>query len=604
MADYTLHAAEDDVIVGTSDADVVVGGAGGKDLVTTLGGNDFIDVGREVFTEYTVVDGVEKWKTVDVGGYFRGVIDGGDGVDHLKVGLRNMLDTPRFDVKTYLILNSLRNTTISNVEILEVAHRTELSLEQFNTFSTVIGDAQDVLRLKFIGEGGTLDLRSMAPSVVTAFLDASELTSDVTYYAMPGFDSIAFGSGDDVVYYSGGQGSYSGGEGFDTLIVRWASNSPFIYENGSGNGLSAHSSFELYDIEGGSGNDIIKLGGLNVGKVEGSGGNDFIYTGAGNDTLSGGDGDDTIFGRLLEFAIPSSPNLVMGYDQIYGGAGNDKIYAAQDFVWGGEGNDIVIATFGNNTIDAGDGRDQILTYGADKIFAGKGNDVVSFFGESSVIDGGEGDDLIQAFTSAATPWTGFPEGNELRGGKGDDRYVIDDARDRVVELRSEGVDRVDTFVSYVAPANVEHLTLLGTAGINAMGSNSANVLIGNSGNNILTGRGGLDALEGGGGADTFRYLALSDSNAVTGVDRIVDFDFAQGDRVNVLAIDANAGLAGNQAFDTLIAADAAFTEAGQFRFSKMGNYFLAEFNVNGDPTAELAIRFQGIEPPEETWFIL
>ena len=88
------------------------------------------------------------------------------------------------------------------------------------------------------------------------------------------------------------------------------------------------------------------------------------------------------------------------------------------------------------------------------------------------------------------------------------------------------------------------------------------------------------------------------------MDRIVDFNFAEGDRVNVSAIDANAGLAGNQAFDTLIAADAAFTEAGQFRFSEMGNYFLAEFNVNGDATAELAIRFQGNEPPEETWFIL
>ncbi len=214
--------------------------------------------------------------------------------------------------------------------------------------------------------------------------------------------------------------------------------------------------------------------------------------------------------------------------------------------------------------------------------------------EDNVLTGNAGNNRLNGLAGADT----------MIGGLGDDTYIVDNPGDTVVELAGEGYDIVQSNGSVYISAHVERLELLGTANANGVGTDSANYLTGNDGNNILTGKGGLDALEGGGGADTFRYLALSDSSAVTGMDRIVDFDFAEGDRVNVSPIDADAGSPGNQAFDTLIAADAAFTEAGQFRVSKAGSYFLAEFNVNGDPTAELAIRFQGIEPPEETWFIL
>src|SRR4030095_9856646 len=53
-------------------------------------------------------------------------------------------------------------------------------------------------------------------------------------------------------------------------------------------------------------------------------------------------------------------------------------------------------------------------------------------------------------------------------------------------------------------ANLENLTLSGTAAINGTGNTLDNILIGNTASNTLTGNAGNDTLNGGGGADTLR----------------------------------------------------------------------------------------------------
>lgn len=62
------------------------------------------------------------------------------------------------------------------------------------------------------------------------------------------------------------------------------------------------------------------------------------------------------------------------------------------------------------------------------------------------------------------------------------------------------------------------------------GGNGKDVINGGSGNDTLNGQGGNDSLIGGTGADTFRY------NAYEGDDRIVDFDFGEGDLVDILNV--------------------------------------------------------------------
>ncbi|UUZ55977.1 hypothetical protein LP419_11450 [Massilia sp. H-1] len=67
----------------------------------------------------------------------------------------------------------------------------------------------------------------------------------------------------------------------------------------------------------------------------------------------------------------------------------------------------------------------------------------------------------------------------------------------MIELGSEGNDLVYASVSHTLAANVERLTLSGTAAINATGNNLSNLLVGNSGANLLDGGTGADTMSGG-----------------------------------------------------------------------------------------------------------
>jgi Ca2+-binding RTX toxin-like protein len=99
--------------------------------------------------------------------------------------------------------------------------------------------------------------------------------------------------------------------------------------------------------------------------------------------------------------------------------------------------------------------------------------------------------------------TGNSAANVLAGGAGDDTYVVA-LGDSVVENAGEGVDTVQSAIAWTiaAAANVENLTLTGTAVVSATGNSLDNVLTGNSANNTLTGGAGNDTLNGGAGTDT------------------------------------------------------------------------------------------------------
>ena len=68
----------------------------------------------------------------------------------------------------------------------------------------------------------------------------------------------------------------------------------------------------------------------------------------------------------------------------------------------------------------------------------------------------------------------------MAGGGGNDTYVVDNVGDIILEAAGEGTDLVQSSVTTTLSANVENLTLTGSATINGTGNVLNNAMLGNS----------------------------------------------------------------------------------------------------------------------------
>lgn len=141
------------------------------------------------------------------------------------------------------------------------------------------------------------------------------------------------------------------------------------------------------------------------------------------------------------------------------------------------GDDVLVGTLGKDKFNGLAGNDSIYgMIGADTLIGGLGAD--------TLIGGLGADSLI--------------------GGSGDDVYFVDNAGDKVIEKVGvlEGVDTVNSSITYNLGANIENLTLLGDVKINAKGNALNNLLIGNAQANKISGGSGNDTINCGSGNDT------------------------------------------------------------------------------------------------------
>ncbi|HEX2751879.1 MAG TPA: calcium-binding protein, partial [Alphaproteobacteria bacterium] len=224
--------------------------------------------------------------------------------------------------------------------------------------------------------------------------------------------------------------------------------------------------------------------------LSGGDGNDTLEGGAGADVLLGGDGDDTLDGGT-------------GADTMSGGDGDDVYYvdSSMDQITElvGEGEDHVKA---RATYTIGANIENLTLLGAAQL-NGTGNalhNVLTGNDARNTLYGMDGNDTIDGGAGA----------DRMLGGAGDDLYIVDNEEDVIQEFGGEGVDTVESSVTYTLSSFVENLTLTGTAAINGTGNGLGNIIIGNDANNTLDGGAGNDTLDGGLGADTLIGGAGSD----------------------------------------------------------------------------------------------
>jgi putative metal-binding protein/hemolysin type calcium-binding protein len=272
-----------------------------------------------------VIDLDDQGDAVSVGGLFGGgtfgipiTIDGGSGVDQLSMGTE--ADTMTGGTGSDLLLGGGGNDTIN------------------------AGDGDDEVD----GGGGNDTLRGDA--------GADEIQPGT------GADDIRGGSGVDSVFF---------GSGNDVITLDEQAN--------DSDGDNLHGDVEI--VDGGSGNDRL-VGDANPNVLDGGPGTDALNGGDGADTLEGGDGSDDIAGgpNFDQVTYPAAGNQRITLDGLPddGTIGEgDNVRTDVESVTAGPGNDIVTGSALANTLDGGDGDDELRGGGGvDTYLGGAGNDLI------------------------------------------------------------------------------------------------------------------------------------------------------------------------------------------------------------------------------------
>jgi RTX calcium-binding nonapeptide repeat (4 copies) len=237
---------------------------------------------------------------------------------------------------------------------------------------------------------------------------------------------------------------------------------------------------------------------------------------------------DTIVGTAGPDHLSGTPNA----DLINGGGGADEMM-------GLGGNDAYIVDNPDDVVieGAGEGTDTIKSRVSYSLPINVEN--LTLIGARAINGTGNGLPNVLRGNAADNVLNGRGGADKMRGGDGNDTYIVDVTGDVVTEAPDEGVDLVKSSVTYRLRGNVENLTLIGTDNINGSGNGLANRIVGNAANNTLIGAAGNDVLSGAGGNDRliggpgkdrltggpgkdgFQFDAPL--NETTNIDRITDF---------------------------------------------------------------------------------
>jgi Ca2+-binding RTX toxin-like protein len=356
---------------------------------------------------------------------------------------------------------------------------------------------------------------------------------------------LAGGAGADLMIGGAGDDAYEVTEAGDMVVEAAGEGTDTVYSYISRYDLGAN--VEKLVLAGSA---LIGVGNGLANTLAGNTLDNLLAGGAGADMMVGGAGDDvyevTEAGDLVVEVANQGTDTVYSYISRYDLTANvEKLVLAGAAVTG-VGNALANTLIGNglaNLLAGGAGADLMIGGAGDDVYevteagdvvvetAGEGTDTVySAIGRydltanveklvlagSAQIGVGNGLDNTLIGNAQANLLAGGAGGDVMIGGAGDDVYEVTEAGDQVVEGAGEGIDTVYSYIgAYALTANVENLTLAGSA-VTGVGNALANSLIGNGQGNTLTGGDGADifwCMSVGGGKDVI-------TDFVDGVDRV------------------------------------------------------------------------------------
>ncbi len=392
-----------------------------------------------------------------------------------------------------------------------------------------------------------------------------------------GTNALSGGDGNDYLDGGGGADAMTGGLGNDTFVVDNAGDTVVEATSAGTDTVNSSIDFSLAALSNVENVTLIGSGNINAtgntaanalvgnsgaNNLSGGDGDDFLQGGTGADTLSGGIGNDTANYAGSSAAVTVSlvagtglggdadGDTLSGIENLTGSANEDVLTgdAAANILDGGAGKDSLAGGTGNDTYlvdnvddviteNASEGTDTVVSTAATYTLAANVDNLT--LGGAGNINGTGNDDANILTGNAGNNRLDAKGGvDSMAGGLGDDTYVVDNAGDVVVEGASAGTDTVESSITYsiASLANLENVTLTGTASINATGNTTANTLIGNDGSNTLNGGAGNDILIGGNGGDTLVGGTNTDTasyvNATAGVAANMLTQIGTGDALN------------------------------------------------------------------------
>lgn len=385
--------------------------------------------------------------------------------------------------------------------------------------------------------------------------------ADTTATGNEGGNVLTGNDGNNVLDGDAGADTLAGGGGNDAYVVDDAGD--FVIERTgegvdsvrSGISFALTANVENLTLTGfaaidATGNELdnVLTGNSGENRLDGSAGADIMTGGAGDDSYivddagdmiveSPGEGMDVVHASVSYTLSAHVENLMLTGDADINAIGNDLANA----LTGNSGRNVLDGEAGADTMAAGAGDDTYVVdnaadtvtendnEGVDTIRASVGYTLsdnvenLTLIGNADIDGKGNGLANVLSGNTGANLLDGGLGTDAMAGGAGNDTYIVDNSGDSIAELVNEGVDSIFSSVSYITPANVDNLTLTGSADIDATGNDLDNILAGNTGGNIVDGGGGADTMKGGRGDDTYKVDNASDTiweAAGEGIDNI------------------------------------------------------------------------------------